>query len=527
MTQKTRERRMDRKIIEMLQGGSSQRAITEMLHVGDRRVRRLKLLAESHGYLGEAPKALPPYPERLFPDESGPTSTRSSEIDRALLEMREWIKERLASGWQPVTVFEEIGVPIGRSSFYRFLRRHDLYGIGEHARTGLRVVPEIVHRPGEALLLDWGKLRDVIDPETGKKRILWAFVGVLGFSRYLTVRLVWSNDIPTTMGSIESMLAELGGVPERVTSDNPKCFATEASKYEPLLNPAFERLAAHYSFRIECLPPADPEKKGKVERPMSYIRRLYQAHGDVWRGLEESQAYLDQKLVIANQRKHGTTREQPVVQFKTIEALALRPLPALGYEPETFSSGIVRRDGHVRFENKYYSLEESFTGKKVIILGGKSLISIYYEGKLIETHERLTDPNRSKSTKPEHLKPWEREMLDDSIYRRRAAAIGPDVDRFVSRVIARGHGFVDTRKIWGVLSLDKSFPKERINEACRTAVELDTLSYRIVKSLCKLTNHAESSSSPSPTAPVAPRASHHKFVRPLTVYEKQLEFTLH
>lgn len=526
MTQKTRERRMDRKIIEMLQAKTSLRTIAKTLRVGGRRVRRLRLQAEEHGYLGENPKPLPPYPESLFLDEPAPTFSRSSEADRTLLEKREWIAERLASGWQPVTVYEELETPIGRSSFYRFLRRHDLDRVGEKSRTNLRVVPEIVHRPGEALLLDWGKLRDVIDPATGKKRILWAFVGVLGFSRLLCVRLVWSNDIPTTMSSIESMLREIGGVPDRVTSDNPKCFAIEASRYEPLLNPAFERLAAHYGFRIECLPPADPEKKGKVERPMSYVRRLYQAHGDVWRGLEESQAYLDQKLVIANQRKHGTTREQPILQFKTIEAAALRALPALAYEPETFSSGTVRRDGHVRFENKYYSLPEIFTGKKVILLGGKTHVSIYYDGKLIETHERVTDPYRSKSTKPEHLKPWEREMLDDSIYRRRAAAIGPDVDRFVERVIARGHGFVDTRKIWGVLSLDKSFPRERINEACRTAIELDSLSYRIVKSLCKLTDHPDS---PAPPPSDAERviSSHHKFVRPLSVYEDQLEFTLH
>lgn len=525
MTRETRVRRMDRKIIEMLQGGSSLRTITEILRVGDRRVRRLKLLAEAHGYLGDVPKVLPPYPEELFLEAPSPALSRSSDADRTLLEMREWITERLASGWQPVTVYEELGIPIGRSSFYRFLRRHDFYGLGENARQSLRVVPEIVHRPGEALLLDWGKLRDVVDPTSGKKKILWAFVGVLGFSRFLTVRLVWSNDIPTTMGSIESMLREIGGVPERITSDNPKCFAIEASRYEPLLNPAFERLAAHYGFRIECLPPGDPEKKGKVERPMSYIRRLYQAHGEKWLGIEESQAYLDQKLVIANQRKHGTTREQPILQFKTIEQAALRALPALAYEPETFSSGIVRRDGHVRFENKYYSLPESFTGQKVILLGGKTHVSIYCAGKLIETHEKVTDPHRSKSTKPEHLKPWEREMLDDSIYRRRAAAIGPDVDRFVSRVIARGHGFVDTRKIWGILSLDKSFAKERINEACRTAVELDSLSYRVVKSLCKLTDHPDSSTSVAAGIPVV--KNNHKFVRPLTVYEDQLELTLH
>ncbi len=182
MTRDARVRRMDRKIIEMLQGKSSLRTITETLKVGDRRVRRVRLRAEAYGYLGEPPKPLPPYPEILFPDEALAMPPRTSDTDQVLLLKREWITERLASGWQPVTVYEELGMPIGRSSFYRFLQRHDLHGLGERTRPSLRVVPEIVHRPGEALLLDWGKLRDVIDPETGKKRILWAFVGVLGFS---------------------------------------------------------------------------------------------------------------------------------------------------------------------------------------------------------------------------------------------------------------------------------------------------------------------------------------------------------
>lgn len=498
----------------------SLRAVTETLHVGDRRVRKLRIQGEEFGYLGDPPKPLPPYPEILFPEEMESSDrTPSSEADRCLLLNRDWIKERLEFGWQPITIYEELKISIGRSSFYRFLQRHELYRLGEKARSSLRVVPEIVHRPGEALLLDWGKLRDVVDPETGKRRTLWVFVGVLGFSRYMMVRLVWTNDVATTMDAIQSMIREIGGVPVKVTSDNPKCFSLQASKYEPILNPAFERLASHYGFIIECLPPADPQKKGKVERPMSYVRRLYQAHGNAWDGLEESQSYLEGKLLIANQRKHGTTRENPDVQFKTIELPALKQLPILAYEPETFSSGSVRKDGHVRFENKYYSLAEGFIGKKAVILGGKSHVLIYVDGKHVETHPRVTESYRSKSTKPEHLKPWEREMQDDSIYRKKAKAIGGDVDRFVERLLAQGQGFIDTRKIWGILSLDKSYSKDRINEACRQAMELDSLSYQMVKSLCKIT-----ASSPHPENS---KSNSHKFVRPLSVYEEQLEMTLH
>jgi hypothetical protein len=519
---------MDRKIIEFLLQGKSYREITEALRVGDRRVRRARVLAEQYGYLIAAgspcltPLPLPPFPEAIFPDGPDARSSRSSEADQQLLAKKDWIVERLQAGWHPITVYEEIGLPIGRSSFYRFLHRHGVYGIGEHTR---RVVPEIVHQPGEALILDWGKLRDVVID--GKKRTLWAFVGILGFSRYTMVRLVWSNDLATTMTAVESMLREIGGAPARITSDNPKCFALEASPYEPLLNPAFERFAAHHGTIIECLPPSDPQKKGKVERQMPYVRRLYEAHGSAWRGIEESQTYLDKKLEIANERKHGTTRMKPIEQLLSREVQALKPLPVLSYEPEQVSEAKVRRDGHLRFDHKYYSVDESFISKECLILANRNRVSIYCEGKLIETHERIpaNDPLRSKSTKPQHLKPWERELQDHSLYRKRAAKLGPDVERLVVAILSQGHGFVDTRRIWGVLSLDKKHAAVQINEACKQALDLGSLSYRTIKSLLKLLPvQSSAKSDPHLKADIDDGiAAQNKFVRPMSVYEEQLK----
>lgn len=62
-----------------------------------------------------------------------------------------------------------------------------------------RLVPEILTSPGEVLQLDWGKIRDVIDPEIGKMKTLWALVGVLGFSRFIMVKFVWTNSVELTM----------------------------------------------------------------------------------------------------------------------------------------------------------------------------------------------------------------------------------------------------------------------------------------------------------------------------------------
>jgi transposase len=523
---------MDRKIVELFLQGRSAREIMRQLGTGDRRVSKVRCLAEEYGYLlrrgaaGTPGVPLPPYPEALFPDGPDGRASKASEANTLILARQPWITERLLAGWHPITVFEELGLPVSRSSFYRFLHRHGLCELGDNARK--RVVPEIRHRPGEALLLDWGKLRDVMDPVTGKKRTLWAFVAVLGYSRFMMVRLVWTNETRLTLAVIEGMFREIGGVPERVTSDNPKCFALEASRYEPLLNPAFERMAGHYGIRIECLPPADPQKKGKVERLMPYVRRLYEAHGEAWYGIEESQAFLDKKVALANERVHGTTRMKPIEQFLQVEAAHLKPLPALAYEPEEVSDGKVRRDGHVRFDSKYYSLGETFIGKTVLILASSSQVSIYYQGKLTEVHERIpaNDPSRSKSTKPHHLKPWEREMKEGSLYRRRAQALGPDVDRFVLQLLNQGEGFIDTRKIWGVLSFDKSYTPAQINEACRQALALGTLSYRMVKSLLRLlpAHPAGQDEAALPETARPPEGNAvNKFVRPMSVYEQQLK----
>ena len=205
---------MERKIVESLISGRGFNATCKNLHVGKNRVSHIQEKAREYGYLdGKVP--LPPYPEALFPDTVDGRSLKSSSADSQLKEHKEWIIERLEAGWQPVTILEELAVNAGRSSFYRFLHRYNLVDIGENARR--KIIPEIIHVPGEALLVDWGKLIDVLEP--GKKRILWAFVVVMGFSRYLLVRLLWTNDVPAALLSLEEMIQELGGVPRRITSD--------------------------------------------------------------------------------------------------------------------------------------------------------------------------------------------------------------------------------------------------------------------------------------------------------------------
>jgi hypothetical protein len=94
-------------------------------------------------------------------------------------------------------------------------------------------------------------------------------------------------------------------------------------------------------------------------------------------------------------------------------------------------------------------------------------------------------------------------------------------------LLQQGQGFIDTRKIWGILSLDKRYGGDRINEACRRALEMQSLSYQTVKHLLEVEEEAmavklNSEATPAPSSQ-KPAPKH---VRPLSVYQEQLSLLM-
>lgn len=506
---------VDRKIVQQLILKKSFNQITKDLKVGKRRVRDVHDAAEKRGYL--AGTKMPEFPQPIFNYEEIQPGNKSP-YDDLLMTHKKWILERMEADWKLITIYEELPIDwstlsMSYSTLLRFLARHNFYELSGRNESK-RVIPEIISEPGETLQLDWGKLRDVIDPKTGKKKTLWAFVGIMGFSRYMMVKLVWDNKTETTLNAIEEMFNELGGVPKRIISDNPKCFTTAASKFEPVLNPAFERFCSHYGIIPEILPPRDPQKKGKVERAMPYVRRLYEAHGKSWDGIEESQNYLNMKVVLANERKHGTTKLRPIDVLLQQEVNELLDLPATNYDIEEYHFGKVRKDGHVRFRNKDYSLDEKYHGEEVFIIVNSKRVEIYHKGVLLETHSRITSPFQQKSTKEHHLKPWEQVAKDSKLYIDKAEKIGRSVKQFISEILMYGRGYVDTRKVWGVLSLDKDHSKEAIDLACKYALEIESLSYQTVRGYLNL--------KPKKNL-ILEKSNNNKFVRDPDEYKKHLQ----
>ncbi len=515
---------MDRKIIEGLREGYSVNSLCKSLGKGKGYIIKIRDLGLAHGYLEyvegskrvqRASRDLPPYPEVLFPWRDG-RSERVAEADLIIEPKLEWIKSRLEAQWSPQTVFEELSLSVPRSTFYRYLKRHKLL----KSKT-VRSAIEIIHSPGECLQLDWGKLTDVKDSETGKKKTVWMFVGTLGHSRYEMVRVVERLDFVTTMKLLIEMFDELGGVPRKVVIDNPKVFVQKASSHEAFLNPAFERFASHYGVVVEALPPASPELKGKVERQVPVKRRLFESYDFKKYTQSGAQAHIDAKLKLYNERKHGTHQQRPIDVLVNDEIDQLKSLPVLGYEMETIVNSTVRADGYVRFDNKYYRVDSTLRGEVALAIGNSIQVSIYCRGRLLEAYERIQDKFTTKACKDHYKESWEKTLEDHGHYLKRAEEIGPNVGKFTSIVLAKGQGFVDTRVIWGLLTLNKKYTNSDIDKACLSALELSQANLKTVRQLLNIMASPKPASKPL-DEPNTAKPTGGKFARPMSEYTNQL-----
>jgi transposase len=516
---------VDRKIVEGLRDGRSLTSLTKSTGKGKGYIIKIRDMALDYGFIEivcavtrtfkASAKVIPPYPEALFPLRDG-RSEKLSETDLLLDPKREWIKERIELGWSPQTVFEELPLSVPRSNFYRYLHRHKLR---DNAPT--RNVMELIHAPAECLQVDWGKLFDVVDPVTSKKKTIWIFIGILGHSRYEMARAVENLNFETTMEILISMFEELGGVPRKVTSDNPKVFVQKADNYEALLNPAFERFASHYGFTVEALPPASPEKKGKVERMVPVKRRLFESYEKDSYTLADAQAHLDRKMVITNERKHGTHLQKPIEVFISDEAALLKSLPVLRYELETITRSTVRADGYVRFANKYYRVDARLKGEIALAIGNSEQVSIYCKGRLLEVYEKIQDKFTTKACKDHYKESWEKTLEDHGHYLKRAEAIGGNVERFIGIVLARGEGFVDTKVVWGILTLNKKYSNADIDKACLSALEISQVNLATVRQLLNIIAKPKEKEIQQEEQITAQTVGG-KFARPVSEYKKHL-----
>jgi len=164
--------------------------------------------------------------------------------------------------------------------------------------------------------------------------VRYALLVVLGYSRLLWCRFYRRQDMRTLIEGLEDAFRYFGGVPQELLFDQMKAVITRDLRLQGgalVRNLEFLRVAHHWSFTPRACRPYRAQTKGKVERPVRYLRDNF-----VYGRTFANDADLDQQRRqwlddVANVRVHATTRERPRDRFDRDERLLLHPLAPRPY----------------------------------------------------------------------------------------------------------------------------------------------------------------------------------------------------
>lgn len=163
----------------------------------------------------------------------------------------------------------------------------------------------------------------------------YALLVVLGYSRLLWLKFYTKQDMRTLFAGLEEAFAFFGGVPRELLFDQMASVITRDLRGHGgklIENVEFLRFAAHWGFRVRACRPYRAKTKGKVERPIRYLRESF-VYGRDFISDEDLNAQASEWLSrTANARLHRTTGQKPIERFRAEEKTTLLPLAVRRYQ---------------------------------------------------------------------------------------------------------------------------------------------------------------------------------------------------
>ncbi len=192
--------------------------------------------------------------------------------------------------------------------------------------------------PGQAAQVDWADFGYAIP---GCPRRLSAFVMVLCYSRFLYLEFTLSQSMGSFLRCMERGLYFFGGTTTTDVFDNMKTVVL--SPRHRVFNPRFLQYAGARAFAVVACNPGKGNEKGRVERPIGFIRDRF------WRGrrfadlLDVNVQATTWRDDFANNRIHEVTGKVPSLVFEHEEKRLLKPITAVVVDTDEVVSTVSPR----------------------------------------------------------------------------------------------------------------------------------------------------------------------------------------
>jgi transposase len=470
-------------VLEHWAAGRPLRAIAVSLGLDRNTVRKYVTPAREAGYgpaCGAPPEGWAAFVARVCPTLG---TARNNGIAWAELAVRhDEIAEALKVN-RPSTVWQRLHDDGGLQASLPSFRRYALAMLPDaYTRRPRITVRRDDPPPGEEAQVDYGRLGKWVDPVTGDGMILNAFVMVLSFSRHMFVAAVRRMDAAAWIECHLRAFAFFGSVPRRIILDNLKSGVLKPDLYDPLMNRGYAELAHHFGCLIDPARSAKPTDKPRVERQVPYVRESFWT-GRTFGSLDEINRGAERWcLTVAGPRRHGTTRAEPLLLFKTLEQPAMLALPTTPFEVVAWARAKVGRDCHAQVQSTLYSIPFRYVGQRLDVRIGSTLVRFFLGAQLVKTHlrgrpgQRMTDWNDYPPQKAAFF------QRTPAWCRQQAAELGTYVHTAVSELLDQHHLHF-LRQSQGIIRLAETYGAARLDAACRRALSYGNARYRTIKTI--------------------------------------------
>lgn len=348
------------------------------------------------------------------------------------------------------------------------------------------------HIAGEEMFIDFaGKKLYLTDRESGELIPVEVFVAILPCSQYTFVQACMSQKRGDLISCCTAALHFYGGVPQAIISDNLRSAVNRASRYEADINRTFKEFARHYSCVINPTRGYSPQDKALVENAvnLAYQRIYYPLREMTFFSLEdlnrEIAVLLERYNNLLFQRKEASRREL----FQSLERQYLKPLPSDTYELKEYRRAKVQKMGYIYFspDKNYYSVPYRYISKQTQVHYTQTRVEVFYNNQRIAMHRRHLGRGNYITDK-EHLSSTHKFYSDWSpeFFKKKAFKHGSYVLECVEKILsAQDYPEIGYKRSLGLIQLHRAYGSQRLNQACKRALQADACSYMHIKNILK------------------------------------------
>ena len=374
-------------IIRYLREGKSQRQISRELQINRKTIKkyidsyysRQKQEAEGeeylHEYLSEVPKyTCPKRPKRAL------TKEISEQIDQLLADnarkRRSGLHKQILKKCDILTVLHQKGYKIGYTTVCNYISKKE--------RRSSEAFIRQRYTPGSVCEFDWGEVKINVN---GKRTVLQMAIFTSGYSNYRYACLFYRQDTLGFMESHVKFFAHTGGAYHQMVYDNMRvAVARFVGRNEKEPTQALINLKGHYQFHHRFCNAYRGNEKGHVERSVEYIRRKAFGFKDDFSSMDQAQEHLYRVIDQLNVTPRQQTRQTSLELFNQEK----KELWDVSAPFSCYSTEQLRADKYatVSYCCNRYSVPDHLVGEFVDVKIHSDQLKLYYQDKLIGTHQR-------------------------------------------------------------------------------------------------------------------------------------------